>query len=60
MEFAANATALFILKLEELGGEIVDGAFGVFHFGDIGEGADDTDEIAIAHRTAGQHCQKST
>jgi len=47
VEFAANATTLFILKLEELGGEIVDGAFGVFHFGDIGEGADDTNEIAI-------------
>ncbi len=47
MEFAANATTLFILKFEELGGEIVDGAFGVFHFGDIGEGADDTNEIAM-------------
>ncbi len=46
VKLAAEAAALFILKLEKLRGEVVDGTLGVFHFGDIGERADDTDEVA--------------
>lgn len=47
VELAANAAAFFILELEELGGELVDGALGVFHFGDVGERADDADDVAV-------------
>ena len=42
VKFAADAAAFFVLELEEFGGELVDGAFGVFEVGDVGEGGDDT------------------
>jgi hypothetical protein len=47
VKFAADAAALFILELEEFGGELVDGAFGVFEVGDVGEGPDDTENGAV-------------
>src|SRR5579883_2343992 len=47
VEFAADAAALFILELEEFGGELMDGAFRIFHFGDVGEGSDDAEDGAV-------------
>ena len=45
MQFAAEAASFFILKIEEAGGEAVDGLLGVFHGSDVGVGADQADEI---------------
>ena len=53
VKFTAEAAALFILKLQKLRGEIVDRALCIFHFGDIGERADDTDEVCRWSQTAG-------
>ncbi len=47
VEFAANAAALFILEIEELGGELTDGVLGVLHLGDIGERGNDAEDGAI-------------
>lgn len=47
MKFAADAAALFILEIEELGGELTDGVLGVFEFGDIGKGRDDAKDGAV-------------
>jgi hypothetical protein len=47
VKFAADAAALFVLEFEELGGELVDGALGVFEVADIGEGGDDTENGAV-------------
>ena len=46
VEFAAEAAALLVLEFEEMRGEAVNGALGVFHFGDVGESADDADDLA--------------
>src|SRR5260370_26761918 len=48
VEFAADAAAFFVLELEELGGELMDGALRVLHFGKVSEREDDP-----AKRTAG-------
>jgi len=48
VEFAANAAALVILKLEEASGETVNGALGVFHFGDVRECGDDAHDVAVS------------
>ena len=47
VEFAAEAAALFILKIEEARREAMDGLLGVFHGGDVGVRADQADEIPI-------------
>lgn len=48
VELAADAAALFVLKFEELGGELMDGALGVFHFGDVGKRGDDANYVAVS------------
>jgi hypothetical protein len=48
VEFATDAAAFFVLELEELGGELMDGALRVLHFGKVSEREDDP-----AKRTAG-------
>jgi hypothetical protein len=40
--------ALFVLKLEELRGELMDGALGIFHLADVGERGDNADHIAMS------------
>ena len=47
VKLAAEAAALFILKLQKLRGEIVDRALCIFHCGDVGERADETDNFSI-------------
>jgi len=47
VEFAANAAAFVILKLEEPVGKIVDGALGVLHFGNVGEGTDEANDFTV-------------
>src|SRR5260221_2188914 len=47
VKFAADAAALLVLKFEEFGGELVDGALGVFEVGDVGEGGDDAEQGAV-------------
>ena len=47
MELAAEAAAFFILKFEELRGEMMDGAFGVAHLGNIRERTDEADNVTV-------------
>ncbi len=47
VEFATNAAAFVILKLEQAVGKVVDGALGVLHFGNVGEGADEAHDFTI-------------
>lgn len=47
VKLAADAAALFVLKFDELGGELVDGTFGVFELGHIGEGGNEAGDVAV-------------
>jgi hypothetical protein len=47
VELATNAAAFFVLELEQLRGELVDGALRVFHFGKVGEGEDDAAKSTV-------------
>ena len=48
VELATDAAALFVLELEELRRELMDGALGIFHLGDVGERGDNADHIAMS------------
>src|SRR5208283_5318430 len=47
VEFATDAATLFVLKVEQLHGELANGLLGVLHLGDIGKGRDDAEDGAI-------------
>ena len=46
VKLPANAAAFFVLQAKELIGKLADGAFGAFHFGDIGKRSDDANDVA--------------